>query len=395
MDGAEILAAQGDLFLNIAWNVSGVTFPTRDTSVFRSGVASYKCDSAAGNTTSFVDSTVTIAVTTSYYFRAYLKTTAVPSSQIAIMGGAGLGTSASVAYNTNGTLTLWIGSAQGSASAAINDGTWHRIEFLVTTGAVASTVVAAELRVDGATAATFSGSVASLSIDFRAGWVTAPGANKIINVDDLALNDSTGADQNSWPGAGTIVLLKAISDNARGVNWVGGAGGTSNLWDAVDNTPPVGVATGSGTNTSQIHNIVKDTTGNYDANLSTYTTAGIIATDTINVVYPVWNGSGVATGNAIQLVSNPTITAGTANFSGLTPGTYPTSWAWASQVAYSPSVTLGTSPVIRIGKRANSTNEVAVDYMGAMVEYVPAAAAKPRRLPTVTNHVVVMQAATR
>src|SRR5213079_3376565 len=80
------------------------------------------------------------------------------------------------------------------------------------------------------------------------GWITNPGASKVLNIDDVAINDISGTTQTSWPGEGNIVLLKPTSDNQIG-SWTGGAGGTTNLWDAVNNTPPVGITGGSNTAT--------------------------------------------------------------------------------------------------------------------------------------------------
>jgi hypothetical protein len=55
-------------------------------------------------------------------------------------------------------------------------------------------------------------------------------------------------------------------------------------------------------------------------------------------------------------------------------------------VQASPSVTLGTSPVLRVGKRTATTRVVCVDGMGIYVEYTPpaaaAATAPPLRFPT-------------
>src|SRR5262249_20714242 len=144
----------------------------------------------------------------------------------------------------------------------------------------------------------------------------------------------------TWPGDGKIVLLKPISDNARGANWVGGAGGTTNLWDAIDNTPPVGGASAAGTNTSQTHNGTKATTGNYDVNLTSYTTSGIGACDSITLVVGLWNAGGAATGSVVSIQSNPAL-GSTSTLSTSTPGTYPTGWNWISdstiQTVYSPT----------------------------------------------------------
>lgn len=59
--------------------------------------------------------------------------------------------------------------------------------------------------------------------------------------DDLAINDTSGASQTSWPGLGDVRLLSPASDNAR-VGWTDAQLGTTSLFDAADNTPPLGTA---------------------------------------------------------------------------------------------------------------------------------------------------------
>jgi len=389
MDGAEHGAFNdGSSFW---WAPSNATVVTRDTTTKRSGNASYACNSGAGNSAAYCLGPSFAGLTAPVYMRAYILTSAAPSSQVGIFGTPGtIGSPVTVAMSTSGTLQFVVNTVnQGSATAAVNDGTWHRLELSVTQSAYPTgTLTAAEFRLDGISVATFSGSLASASAGWSVGWFQAPGASKQMNVDDLVINDSAGSSQNTWPGDSSIVLLVPISDNARGSNWVGGAGGTTSLFDAVNNTPPIGVATGSGTNLSQIHNVTKDTTGNYDANMTSYTAAGIGPNDVINIVWPYWYLAGAATGDAFLLVSNPQANGGTESIWGATStaGTFLSGWLFQSPAAQrpapAPSVTKGTSPVMRVGKRVSSTNEMACCAMGIYVDYTPTI---PRSLPPVAH----------
>src|SRR6266576_2619312 len=365
---------------SMGWTAGNGTgnVPTRDTANARSGAACFKCDSAA-NVTSHLGTNVTLAINTTYLMRAYIRTTLVPGGiSPQIMGGS----APFITIFTGGVLRCFAGgAAQGDSTAVVNDNAWHCVEMSFTISGTVTIYTAAEARLDGTRFAAWSGSTsfASPGSVFNCGWCTAPGSglpNSVLYVDDLAVNDNTGAAQNTWPGEGKVVLLLPISpDNARGANWVAGAGGTTNLWDAVNNVPPAGAATG--TNTSQLHNITKDTTGNYDANLTTYTTAGVGATDIVNIVQPIWNVSGANATAAAQLVSNPVANAGaasTVSWTGFAPGAFPTNWNWVAppaQFVYNPAVAKGTSPVLRVGIRTNATTEIAVDFMGALVEYAP------------------------
>lgn len=357
---------------------AGLEAPTVQTTTVRSGTYAGKCDSGASDTAPRWTLSINFGLSITLYTRGYFCWANLPAADVLV-----LGTAPAIRLTTTGKLQLWdfAASAQigsDSADTVSADGTtWYRLELSHTIGA-GGDGTACEFLLNGTSVA--AGNLATaVSPSWVFGWNGTPGANKVVYVDDLAVNDSTGSNQTSWPGSGKIVLLKPISDNARGTNWTAGAGGTTNLFTAMDNTPPVGVALASATNTSQIKNVAKDTTGNYDANLATYTTGGLISTDTVNVVQSVWNlGSSAAStiSHGMKLVSNPA--GGTEDT--FTPtaiaGTYPSNWSWrkpTAQTVYAPSVTLGTSPVIRIGKRTSNTAAAMCDAMGLYVDYSPAA----------------------
>lgn len=386
-----------------------------DTTNQRSGAAaiSITLTSAALSQKNFALASPFVPLGTTAYQRVYWRKSGNPGTNrrtiCAFSGGGGTQTYA-FALNTDGTVSFGYfdtGSVFNvlGTSAALSDNTYYRLEIqqLVAVGGTSWT---GEGRIDGA--AIFSEAAVTRDVSTPAVSTTTQATLGAIDTnahtgtvtyiyDDFAFNDSTGANQNTWPGSGKVVLLRPITDNARGANWVGGAGGTTSLFDALDNTPPVGVALASATNTSQIKNVTKDTTGNYDANLTTYTTAGLVATDTVNVVHPHWNigASGTGISHAMLLVSNPAANAGVESTFSPTniAGTFPTNWSWqvpAVQVVYAPSVTLGTSPVIRLGKRTSSTTAAMGDAMGVYVDYTPATPTTPPRTAT-----VVLQAVNR
>jgi hypothetical protein len=216
---------------------------------------------------------------------------------------------------------------------------------------------------------------------FEVGTSTSPGASWVMYFDDVALNDDQGASQNSYPGNGKIVLLSPTADSQRGT-FTGGAGGTTNLWDAVNNTPPTGLVSASATNTSQIESA--DTAGNtstaeYRATLTTYTAAGV--TGTVTLVHPgAWHGEDIATGTktgSVGVLSNPagsltTFTYG-ADLGAI--GSWDVNWEWTFAAAIvSPTVTLGTAPVMNIRKTDAGSAVASVCFMGMYVEFVPAAA---------------------
>jgi hypothetical protein len=369
------------------------TTPSIDTTTKRTGSGSWKFDSGAGNGTSNVDLQITSPFasytnTNGFWIRGYFYFSNLPTTNARVLQSADGGALwAWAVLTTAGKLQLWdngngtpvqIGS---DSSATISTGQWYRIELwadqIAGTGANA-----AELKLDGTSVASSStatldgGSGYGSTPRIKMGWVSAPGASKVCYVDDVAVNDSTGASQTSWPGDGKVVLLVPTSDNARDANWVAGAGGTTNLYDAVNNMPPTAVAVASATNTSQIKSLVNNATENYDANMTTYTAAGIDSYDTITLVQAITSvGCDSTTGPtfAAKIVSNPAqSTEDTRASDTVAVGSYNNNWIpWHGTAQYAPSVTVGTAPVLRVGRRtASATVTMTVAFMGIYVEYV-------------------------
>lgn len=385
MTGAEI-----DL---VEWFNNGLTVlngsaPTLETVNMRSGVAAWNHFSG-GSSASYVSTPlITRALSTTYYIRAYFNFSHLPGSTVVVLIAGATGVAAKL--TSGGKLQLFnmgAGTQIGSDSAAtINTGTWYRIELSFKTGSGAvTTYTDTELMLDGVSVASASGlSITGVAADCHWGWYETPGSLKTVITDDVALNDSTGANNNSWPGDAKIIMMRPISDNARGA-WDAGAGGTTNLWDAVNNTPPVGVSDSAATNTSQIRNKSTTNPSSCDFNLATYTAAGVGSTDTINamVILDV-DGEDPTTSTktgACSMVSNPVIAEPSAfNFGddgASAQGIYLSNWKWhAGVMTEAPSVTKGTAPVLRIRCISGATNARAASCcaLGAYVDYSPGAA---------------------
>ncbi len=366
-------------------NPQGGNVPTRDTGTKRTGNASYKSDTGAGSADSYMSTPTALWSAVAgkiVYFRAYFLFTALPSANgfIATIGAA------SVRVTTAGKLQLinFPATQIGSDSVdTIATSQWYRIELALTYDGTATSFSAAELRMDGTTVASSSG--LSLTVDTAAnwGWPVSPAANSVVYADDVAVNDSTGAANNTWPGSGKVIMMCPISDNNRGAWTQGaGAGGTTNLWDAVNNTPPVGVADASATATTQIKNRTTTNPSNYDGNLDTYTNAGVGTADTVNSIQ-VWTvtGEDPATGTkagTVSMVSNPAIGTASFNFGNDagTQGTYLGLWFWSkTAISEAPSVTKGSAPVIRITCTSGATaaRSASCCFLGAYVDYTPGA----------------------
>lgn len=374
---------------------------TRDTVTFRSGLAAWKCDSGAGNAAASVASPTIATASITNYYRIYVNVSAAPGTAAPILAGAGnlevarLRTDGGVEY-----ASLSPGGVVGSASASIADGTWHRIEIKHVYDA-SGNVTAAELRLDGATVQTWTGSSnLGTTASIRAGWVTAPGANTVFYVDDFAINSSGGASNNTWCGDGKVVLLKPVADSAVGGSWTDSGASATGLFGSVDNEPPTGIADTTTNAGHQIRNAGANTS--YDAQLGAYSDAvasgggGMKTLDIVNAVIPVVTAASIVVTGAktgsFGIVSNPAITnrvftggtSAAANFwSGSAAGTYPTGWRWeVGTLTEAPSVTLGTKPVARLTITGGTTSRVALSCcIGLYVEFTPSKslAHSPRR----------------
>jgi hypothetical protein len=193
--------------------------------------------------------------------------------------------------------------------------------------------------------------------------------------DDLAINDATGAAQNTYPGEGKILLLKPTSDNSLG-SWKTGNGLTTNLWAACDNTPPIGASTETATsNIAHSANLVST----YVANCQSYSAAGLAGSDVVNLTRAfLRHGEDVATGTKAGLVSitaNPADGAQVAFNFGLDAGAHgaePGLWKTTlGNITYSPAVVLSTSPRVAVVNNTASTRKSCVDLMGVIVDYTP------------------------
>jgi hypothetical protein len=334
------------------------------TAQHRTGAASARCNPASGANGNFSQN-----VGTANYPHFGLYVASLPTVARSI---AGWYLYLHLVLNTNGTIAVYNGATLiGTSSTALSTATWYWIGFRNVTGTSVSW-----LRINGVDAGV-SGTATVTAANIYIGMTTTEASAIDLYFDDLVV-DGAG-----FLASSKVGLAVPISDNAIGTGWVGGAGGTTNLYTGVDNKPPVGVAD-TGTNTSQIRNATS-AISNYDANLQTYTTVGVGASDTVIAVQPVIATAAPVTTSAklgtVGLSSNPAITnialgaGGTAGafWSGLADGTYPTGWKVSfGTLTTSPSVTLGSSPVMRVTQSTASTRIADVCFMGLVVAWTPA-----------------------
>ena len=279
-------------------------------------------------------------------------------------------------------LQLWFGS-NVYTSAALNLDQWYVFEWYMQINAAAGVNDALTFKIDGTQVYTTSGSDmgATVSTNFDFGTSTAVTGLKYY-IDDIAVNDTTGADQNSYPGLGRIELLKPMADTAVGTNWVRGDNTSGSMFQAVDTVPGAGLA--AGTSSSQVRNAVA-TASNLDIACESYDEAGIPSGDSIVLARGLVRvGASATTGTntgTARLLSNPDegatfaidyegAGAAMGTDSGAVAGT--SGWrTYLGSTVYAPSVTRATRPVMRLTRTTDgSTRQHCSDLMGVLVEHL-------------------------
>lgn len=199
---------------------AGAAITVTDTTVKRSGACAFRCQGTAANS-SYRVWPVAGASGTGYYARAWVRLDALPSSTARLVAfvTAGDGALASARLTAAGKLQLWVAGAQSGSDSDLTllTDTWYRIELYVKVAAGAADEAA--LRVldsntqfdweDGIEVASATGLTISDTAPGKllAGWVDAPGVTSSAYLDDIALNDSAGTQQNSWPGQGCVLYM--------------------------------------------------------------------------------------------------------------------------------------------------------------------------------------------
>ena len=338
-----------------------------DTGTVRTGARSFRCNPASG-ATGFWQSSPSASFANGKYTHFGLRIASMPSVARLIFGAAAGGVQ--LRLNTDGTLTyLHSGTVIASSTTTLTTGVWYWIGIRCITGT--SVVIA---QIDGVDAITGTVTVASATANYGCNGTEASAID--IYIDDI-ISDDAGFLQPS-----NVDTALPISDNTvTGVT--DNNGGTSNIWECVNNTPPAGVASANeAANPAAGMHFPASTTCNYIANLESYTTLGINTGDTVLAVQTlVRHGEDIATGTKnlqnVGALTNPTVAGAsvTAGNDGGAHGAEQGQWQPAvGTLTTSPSVTLGTSPTIRTS-RISQSRLACLDFMGMTVAWTPAAAA--------------------
>lgn len=268
----------------------------------------------------------------------YAKLNNYPSSSSLILYGGSVRMGLHV--NTTGGVALYDGNAAAYLTSftaddtLIDDAQWHQV-VIETTWDGSGNITFAQVYIDRVSVLTYSSSVSYLQI-YVGVQGTGFGAGGIVFDDLLVTDDSadTAFASSPIPHYGMAGMYPS-SDVQRG-SWTAGAGGTTGLWEAINNDPPVGTATE--TNLTQIESADgsgNNTTDEYRIGFGLPSSHGMPTG--ARVVYyraKIWHGEDVATGtktgslypqaNPAQAAAAQTFTFG-ADAGAL--GTWPTNWS--------------------------------------------------------------------
>lgn len=183
-----------------------------------------------------------------YYSRFYFRIATLPSAENRIFalsnsGTAGTGVAAYITLDNTGVLRLYDNVGQiGSASSVLSTNTWYRIEILFDRSPAAGSQIL-KARIDGAqfaaaTNRTLGNSVNQLYVGGNLNSEAQTSGDWFF--DDVAINDTAGSFQTSYPGAGSIVHLKpsAAGDINTFAVQIGGTVGAGNNFTRVNEVTP-------------------------------------------------------------------------------------------------------------------------------------------------------------
>ena len=336
-----------------------------DTGTVRTGSRSIRCNPASG-----ASGNLNVSVPARGFLHFGLRIATLPSLARVVCGT--LNNGANVKLKADGTLEVFDGAtSRGTSATALSTNTWYWIGVRTIAGTSVDL-----LQIDGVTAGVTGTTTDAGNAGFI-GLSSTEASAADIYIDDVIQDDA------GFIAPSKVDMALPISDNTvTGVTDNNGV--TTNIFDCVDNTPPAGVASANeAANPKAGMHFPASVTCNYLANLETYTTLGIGASDTVLAVQSiVRHGEDIATGTKnlqnVGALTNPTVAGAsvTAGSDGGAHGAEAGLWVTTfGTLTTSPSVTLGTSPTIRTS-RTSETRVACLDFMGMVVAWTPAAAAE-------------------
>lgn len=280
-----------------------------------------------------------------------------------------------ITLKTTGALSISYvngGTVVSSTNTLSADGKWHTIEF--------SKISLGAVYVDGVQWITHSDWPTTIADTVRIGANVNGGSAVTCDLYFDDLFGDTDQAMTAVNGIGNILILLATADPGALGSWTNGGGGTTSIFEGVNNRPPTGAA--AATNGIKIKNAATGSNLDYVPTMQTYAAAGVPLGSKINAVMAICcDGEEVATGTKtgeLWIASNPT--QGAPGLSGRFDfgddvgalGTFPTNWrTHFGPLSIDPSITLTTAPTLTVRKVGSTNRVVNVCFMGLYVDYRP------------------------
>lgn len=361
--------------------------PSIQSTVVRSGTYSGRITSlSSGAAKGFLHQYFSGVTNGPYYARFYFRVDTLPSAAnqfFCLSPNTTLAQPGQPAFRltSSGTVQMFNnGSQVGSDSSALSTGVWYQMEmFADKTPAAGSEILTG--RIDGVTFATSSSlSIPSSTASIVVGGNLASEAQTQGDwyFDDVAINDTTGSFQNSWPGEGKIMHLKpnATGDSNGFTVGVGGVAGQANNYTRVQEVTPDNATTYNGSSTLNAEDLFN------------CEDSGLNGSDTVNVV-----AVGVRMANLVSADATAAFKLEIEKTSGGTKAQsaalIPNSTTWRTNAAAVPrnyslvtyqdpdssNWTNSTLDSMQIGYIQTATNvqSIAVSTIWASVDYTPSA----------------------
>lgn len=318
---------------------------------------------------------------------------ALPASAVQILRGMSGGTVLHNLYvKTDGRIDNLASGANPTANGVVLD-SWNLLE--VSAERLAAPGTRFQYRLNGGALVTVDQTSLTVGFDrWRVGLTNTSGPAPDMRMDDIAVNDNTGASENGWPSstAGVVYLLpKAIVGSGA---WEGpnGAAFPAGAWDRLNNTPPQGVSNASANPASQ--QVRNDTNNAAETGLEVELESPAEAGSPVGSEVKIAQGVAMlATGSTATIDAACSLTSGivtgetTTSIGTSSGGTFPTNWRRATTPLSVGASLLDrtTRPRMKTARRTASTAPLLDCFMGVMVEVDPKPAARGRRAGTVIS----------
>lgn len=315
-----------------------------------------------------------------YYFRFNSYIVATPTANryiFRVLNTALSGAKIGIRLTTANKLQLFNaqgGSQIGSDSIALDLRKKYRVELSVDTTTLGSTVATAKL--NGLTFATGTAALSGSAIGQIAVGSDASDATLDVYYSGIAVNDTSGSSQNSWPGPAEIIYLRpsAAGDSNGFLAQIGGTAGSSNNFSRVNEVTPDDVTSYNGSAVLSAEDLFNCA----DSGLSSSTTINFVA---IGVRMADLVSADATAAFKVELEK---AASGTKTQSGTL---IPNSTSWKTNSAVAPnnyplvayndpdgnSWTQSTLDSMQIGYIQTATNvqTIAISNIWALVEYIP------------------------